>query len=107
MQSLNPYVDVVVRTELGPFASGGNEEEIVAWLEEHKIDLVCATDMSRDQMVSGRFIAPATQCSHCLLQIKINAACRSSGKLFYGAGGYGFNGFVFADLGAEYECVST
>lgn len=106
MQSLNPYVDVAVETDLGPFAAGG-EEEIVAWLEKYKIDLVCATDMNREQMVSNLVIAWPKDAQISLLQIKVNAACRKSGKMFYGAGGYGFNGFVFADLGTDYECVST
>lgn len=63
MQSLNPYVDVAVETDLGPFAAGG-EEEIVAWLEKYKIDLVCATDMNRDQMVRGPRHCAAERCSH-------------------------------------------
>jgi len=39
------------------------------------------------------------------MQIKLNEACRRTGKLFYGAGSYGFIGYIFADLGESYEWV--
>lgn len=35
----------------------------------------------------------------------IDAAARAAGSKFYGAGTYGFLGYVFADLGAQYDYV--
>ncbi len=42
-----------------------------------------------------------------MLQEVIDAAARKAGVVFYAAGTYGFYGYVFADLGEEYEYVYT
>lgn len=40
-------------------------------------------------------------------QESIDAAARIAGSKFYGAGSYGFYGYVFADLGSQYDFVMT
>ncbi|KAG7530359.1 hypothetical protein FFLO_05075 [Filobasidium floriforme] len=87
IQSLNPLVKIDPRPTLSPFQEGGSEEEMDAFLRDESVDLVCATDLTKKEM------------------IKLNEACRRTGKLFYGAGSYGFIGYIFADLGQSYEWV--
>lgn len=37
----------------------------------------------------------------------MDAASRAAGTKFYGAGTYGYFGYVFADLGVEYDYIMT
>lgn len=40
-------------------------------------------------------------------QVAIDGATRKAGSMFYGTGTYGFYGYVFADLGENFDCVVT
>lgn len=52
IQSLNPLVKIDPRPTLLPFDAGGSDYEIDNFLRDEKVDLVCATDLTKDQMVS-------------------------------------------------------
>lgn len=91
IRSLNPYVQVQALTSTEPFIlpdGTTNLDVLTEYIRSEKIDLICTTDLTKDQM------------------IKINEACRRSNTLFYGSGTYGFLGYVFADLGEGYQWVS-
>lgn len=59
---------------------------------------------SRVTCHSSRWWVWACSCS-LTRQEAIDAGARKAGSMFYGAGTYGFYGYVFADLGKEYEFV--
>ncbi|KAK8858899.1 hypothetical protein IAR55_003130 [Kwoniella newhampshirensis] len=84
--SLNPLVSLTKLDTLEPFV-GGSEEETVELLKKEKVDVVVACDLTRSLMET------------------IDSAARKAGTMFYGAGTYGFYGYVFADLGESYEYV--
>ncbi|WRT68143.1 uncharacterized protein IL334_005118 [Kwoniella shivajii] len=86
ISSLNPLVSLTAFETLQPFV-GGSEGEIVDILKKEKVDVIVACDLPRSQ-----------------LEI-IDEASRKAGSMFYGAGTYGFFGYVFADLGESYEYV--
>ncbi|ORX37063.1 hypothetical protein BD324DRAFT_624649 [Kockovaella imperatae] len=95
IESLNPLVSLTVRPTLSPFvrdpstasSSVDTEREMVDFLRKERVDVVVACDLKRDQLIA------------------IDGAARKAGSMFYGAGSYGFYGYVFADLGADYEYV--
>ncbi|KAJ9107192.1 hypothetical protein QFC19_002852 [Naganishia cerealis] len=93
IKSLNPLVTVTPLPTLSPFVTSDSAEQssetIEEFLKREKVDLVCATDLSEDQM--GR----------------INQACRATNTLFYGAGSYGYLGYIFNDLGNDFEWVTS
>jgi hypothetical protein len=49
---LNPLVKIDPRPTLLPFHDGGSEFVIDGFLREEKVDLVCATDLTKKEMVS-------------------------------------------------------
>ncbi|KAL1413668.1 E1 ubiquitin-activating protein aos1 [Vanrija albida] len=89
--SLNPLVSLTARPSLAPFVTedGSDEDAIEAFLREEKVDVVVACDLSFKQMEA------------------IDAGARKAGSRFFGAGTYGFYGYVFADLGEQYDFVFT
>nr|WRH23631.1 ThiF family [Naematelia aurantialba] len=97
IQSLNPLVSLTALPTLAPFvrdpsssgASVDQEEQMVEFLKREKVDVVVACDMARSQSET------------------IDQATRKAGTMFYSAGTYGFYGYVFADLGEEYQYLLT
>ncbi|KAJ9095243.1 hypothetical protein QFC21_005609 [Naganishia friedmannii] len=95
IKSLNPLVTITPLPTLVPFIASsdskanGTSETMEEFLKREKVDLVCATDVTEDEMA------------------RINAACRATNTLFYGAGSYGYLGYIFNDLGDDYEWVTT
>ncbi|TXT15546.1 hypothetical protein VHUM_00049 [Vanrija humicola] len=89
--ALNPLVSLTARPTLAPFVTEGESDEdaIAAFLREEKVDVVVACDLSFTQMET------------------IDAGARKAGSMFYGAGTYGFYGYVFADLGQDYDYIFT
>ncbi|RSH90782.1 hypothetical protein EHS25_009957 [Saitozyma podzolica] len=93
--SLNPLVSLTAIPTLSPFvrdqtinsAELDDEAEMVAFLKRERVDVVVACDMTRKE-----------------LEV-IDGAARKAGAMFYGAGTYGFHGYVFADLGPSFELV--
>lgn len=104
-----------------------------AFLRKEEIDIVCVTDASKEDMVSRLIRSLDAQdpfsCSQSLevsgvsnvensssrflllvpssSQLRINASCRRTSTLFYGAGGYAFTGYIFSDLGPSCEYFAT
>lgn len=74
---------------LAPFTASDSEVDMVAFLQREKVDVVVACDLPVAQLEA------------------IDSAARAAGSMFYGAGTYGFFGWVFADLGASYDYVVT
>ncbi|KAJ9112722.1 hypothetical protein QFC22_006224 [Naganishia vaughanmartiniae] len=100
IKSLNPLVKITPLPTLAPFITSATssdlsteqpaeKETMEEFLKREKVDLVCATDLTMQEM--GR----------------INTACRATNTLFYGAGSYGYLGWIFNDLGEKYEWVTT
>ncbi|ORY31798.1 hypothetical protein BCR39DRAFT_80560 [Naematelia encephala] len=97
IQSLNPLVSLSAIPTLAPFvrdpgSSGAaidEEEQMVEFLKREKVDVVIACDMLTTQTEV------------------IDKATRKAGVMFYAAGTYGFYGYVFADLGEEYQYLLT
>ncbi|KAL7416082.1 hypothetical protein BDY24DRAFT_380949 [Mrakia frigida] len=94
IQSLNPLVKVTPMTTTSPLINVAGEEpssedEMDAFLRKEEIDIVCVTDASKEDM------------------LRINASCRRTSTLFYGAGGYAFTGYIFSDLGPSCEYFAT
>ncbi|KAJ9097320.1 hypothetical protein QFC20_006233 [Naganishia adeliensis] len=93
IKSLNPLVTVTPLSTLSPFvvpASGEQPTETIEeFLKREKVDLVCATDLAKEQLS------------------RINQACRDTNTLFYGAGSYGYFGYIFNDLGDNFEWVTS
>ena len=96
--------------------ASASEDEMDAFIKREEIDIVCVTDASRDDMVSTPIyrecygICSGLTISHGRdpsLQVRINAACRRTSTLFYGAGGYAFSGYIFSDLGPSCEYFAT
>ncbi|GFZ50515.1 hypothetical protein JCM24511_08272 [Saitozyma sp. JCM 24511] len=93
--SLNPLVSLTAIPTLSPFvrdqainsAELDDEAEMVAFLKRERVDVVVACDMTRKELEA------------------IDGAARKAGAMFYGAGTYGFYGYVFADLGPSFELV--
>lgn len=101
IESLNPLVKVTAIPTLDPFVGSvdrpGDEAAMVDFLQREKVDVVVACDLTHKQMVSGR------EGSHTDRQEMIDSAAHTAGSMFYGAGTYGFYGYVFADLGPAHE----
>lgn len=97
IQSLNPLVSLTAIPTLAPFvrdpessgAKADDETEMVHFLQRESVDFVVACDMTREEIE------------------RINAAARKAGAGFYAAGSYGFFGYTFADLGDNFEYVSS
>ncbi|CAD6591847.1 MAG: hypothetical protein TREMPRED_000227, partial [Tremellales sp. Tagirdzhanova-0007] len=97
ISSLNPLVSLTALPTLTPFvrdprtaaAELDQGEEMVDFLKRERVDVVVACDLERAEMEA------------------IDGAARRAGVKFYGAGTYGFYGYVFADLGEGYEYVHT
>ncbi|EIW67621.1 hypothetical protein TREMEDRAFT_45154 [Tremella mesenterica DSM 1558] len=95
--SLNPLVALTAVPTLAPFirnsqtagAKVDSEEEMVEYLQREKVDVVVCCDMTSEEV------------------LRIDAAARNAGVMFYAAGSFGFYGYVFADLGDSYEYVFT
>ncbi|WVQ84401.1 hypothetical protein IAT38_006553 [Cryptococcus sp. DSM 104549] len=85
--SLNPLVTLDARS-IEPFV-GGDEVEMAEVLKKEGVDVVVACDLARKDIEV------------------INDAARKAGALFYAAGTYGFDGYVFSDLGETYDYVQT
>ncbi|GHJ89431.1 hypothetical protein NliqN6_5833 [Naganishia liquefaciens] len=92
IKSLNPLVTITPLPTLSPFISSStstSQETIEDFLKREKVDLVCGTDLDRSTLE------------------RINSACRATRTSFYGAGSYGYIGYIFADLGSSFEYVSS
>ncbi|KDR82692.1 hypothetical protein GALMADRAFT_57846 [Galerina marginata CBS 339.88] len=74
IESLNPLVTVDTITD----ASASDSQRLESIIQ--KVDLVCVTDGSRDELIS------------------INEICRRHQKPFYTGGTYGLIGYIFCDL---------
>ncbi|CAK9785609.1 hypothetical protein CC85DRAFT_284417 [Cutaneotrichosporon oleaginosum] len=88
IKSLNPLVEVTALPTLEPFV-GGDETAMITFLKREKVDVVVACDLSYAQMEA------------------IDAAAHAAHTKFYGAGTYGFYGYVFADLGTHHSFTYT
>ncbi|KAL7420465.1 E1 ubiquitin-activating protein aos1 [Cryptotrichosporon argae] len=94
--SLNPLVTLTAFPTFSPFVrrpttdlvGADAEAAMVEMLRREKVDVVVACDLEPEQLES------------------IDSAARQAGALFYGAGTYGFYGYVYADLGEAYEYVA-
>jgi len=53
IQSLNPLVKIDPRSTLLPFSDEDKGAEIDEFLIKENVDLVCATDLTKDEMVSA------------------------------------------------------
>ena len=53
IQSLNPLVKIDPRSTLLPFNDEDKGAEIDEFLIKENVDLVCATDLTKDEMVSS------------------------------------------------------
>jgi ubiquitin-like 1-activating enzyme E1 A len=74
IESLNPLVTVETITDTS-FSDDEKFESIIK-----SVDLVCATDLSRDGL------------------LRLNDTCRKHQKPFYAGGTYGLLGYIFCDL---------
>jgi ubiquitin-like 1-activating enzyme E1 A len=110
---LNPLVSLTAIPTLSPFvrdqtinsAELDDEAEMVAFLKRERVDVVVACDMTRKELVSDSHpLSYGARASHPY-QMKHDGAARKAGAMFYGAGTYGFHGYVFADLGPSFELV--
>ncbi|CDZ97450.1 SMT3/SUMO-activating complex, AOS1/RAD31 component [Phaffia rhodozyma] len=90
IQSLNPLVTVTALTATTPFiyhdsAPEDQYQKIQAYIKEENVDIVCIVEASTQDVTN------------------INDACRQTKTLFYSAATYGLTGYIFSDLGAQYE----
>ncbi|KAK4684087.1 ubiquitin-like 1-activating enzyme E1 A, partial [Tremellales sp. Uapishka_1] len=90
IQSLNPLVQLSSFSTLSPFDGGlEKEDDMTVFLRREKVDIVIGCDLAQSQFTS------------------VDRAARKADVMMYAAGSYGFYGYVFADLGADYEFVFT
>lgn len=73
---------------MGADGAKGDEGKMAEYLRREKVDVVVACDFARPQLEA------------------INDAVRKAGSMFFSAGSYGFYGYIFADLGPDYENVA-
>ena len=84
---------------------------MVDFLRRERVDVVVTCDLERVEMVSGYALSALYRfqvlTSIFTDQEAIDSAARGLNVKYYGAGTYGFYGYVFADLGEGYEYVHT